>query len=129
MRIYHYLFYKSYLLGRKSRNFDDVPILGGIVFVCLCLILNLSSIMLILIKFGIIDDIKLSKTHKYVLATVIVGLVYFYFAFRGKYKKIIKYYDEKERLRRRSPNAILIIGAYFIISCVIIFLCAKYNNG
>lgn len=42
MRIYNYLFYKTYILAKHSRNFDDTPVYGGIIFyrsLCECLLL------------------------------------------------------------------------------------------
>ncbi len=31
MKIYNYLFYKSYQMGERSKNFEGMPILGGIL--------------------------------------------------------------------------------------------------
>lgn len=41
----YFLFYKTFLLIQKSRNFDDTPVLGGILFIILCIMLNIFAII------------------------------------------------------------------------------------
>ena len=44
MFFYDFLFYAAYKQGIKSRNYADIPILGGVFPVAFCLASNLVSL-------------------------------------------------------------------------------------
>jgi len=95
MKIYNYLFYKSYQLAIKSRNFDDMPVLGGIIFLVLCLMFNLFTIMLTLEGFGLID-INLDEKYKYLFSLALMLTVLFYYLQGNRYERIIEHYHKME---------------------------------
>ncbi len=94
MRIYNYLFYKSYLLAQRSRNFDDTPVLGGIIFVVGCLMFNIFTMFGLLEGFDIRTGIEFRKEYRFVFSISLVLLILWFYMHNGRYKKIISYYEQ-----------------------------------
>lgn len=128
MRVYNYLFYKSYQLAVRSKNFDDMPVLGGIIFVVACVMFNIFTISLVLEGFGIID-ISFKKEYKYPFALVLVLVILMYYLLNGRYKNIIKKYEDKERKLVKGVHPIFVIIIYYGISFGLMLLAGLFKNG
>lgn len=126
MKIYNYLFYKTYLLAQRSRNFNDMPALGGLVFVSLCLILNLFTVIGLLERLNINTHIEFRKEYKYIFSLSIVVLLLFYYLYKGRYKKIIESFEQKKGGIKLHPVIVIVI--YYGISVFLMFLAATYKN-
>jgi hypothetical protein len=126
--IYDYLFYKSYQLGQRSRNFDDMPVLAGVIWVSLCFILNLFTLKFILEAGGIIN-ISIGVKYKYIFSLILILLLVFYYTYKGNYLCIIKKHEAMERRRGRSLHPIIVIASYYIISFLLGMVAALYRNG
>ena len=127
MRIYNYLFYKTYILAKHSRNFDDIPVLGGIIFVIACVMFNLFSIFLVLERIGNIT-IEFNNKYKYPFALALVISLLIYYSYKGRYKKIIERYEEKEQAKHHNIHPIFVIILYYIISSALMFFAGLYKN-
>lgn len=127
MRIYNYLFYKSYLLAKRSKNFNDLPVLGGLIFVCACLMFNIFTIAIILESTGIIDTYPFKTEFKYAFSVVLVFMVLLYYLFRGRYKKIILRYEQKE-IGNIQIHPIIVIIIYYLVSFGLLLLAGMYKN-
>ena len=125
MRIYNYLFYKSYLLAQRSRNFDDMTVLGGIIFVVACVMFNVFAISFALEGAGLID-IDFKEKYKYPFAFGLVGILLGYYLYKGRYKKIVARYSEKARLQIHPVLAIIF---YYAISFLIMLIAGMYKNS
>ena len=66
MKIYNYLFYKTYILAQRSGNFNDVPVLGGLLFVLPCLMFNIFTIFGLLDAWGVNTGFEFKKGYKYI---------------------------------------------------------------
>jgi hypothetical protein len=128
MRAYDYLFYKSYQLAVRSRNFDDMPALGGTVFVVLCVMFNVFAVSLVLEGFGF-SYISFEKEYKYPFALVSVVVILMYYLFNARYKNIIKKYDDRERESGKSVHPIFVITLYYSISFGLALLAGMFKNG
>lgn len=126
MKVYNYLFYKSYVLAKRSRNFDDMPILGGIIFVVACVMFNIFAIAQILEGLGVID-VEFNKRYKFPFAFALVGIMLGYYLFKGRYKRIIEKYD-KDRSGKPQLHPILVIIIYYGISLGLLLLAGLYKN-
>jgi phosphatidylglycerophosphate synthase len=126
MRIYNYLFYKTYLLMQRSKNFDDMPALGGMVFVTGCLMLNIFTVFLLLEGLGINTGIEFKKEYKYVFTLSLVALLLFYYSYKGRYKKIVESYEQKKKGKQLHPVIVIII--YLASSFLLGMLAAMYKN-
>jgi hypothetical protein len=126
--MYNYLFYKAYQAGKRSGNFEDMPILAGIIWVGLCLVLNFFSLYFLLKKWGILSFVLESK-YKYIFSFGLVLLLIAYYTIGNRYKLIIEKYENMERLYGKSINPILVVYLYLIMSFLIGTLCAMYKNG
>lgn len=127
MSIYNYLFFKSYLLAQRSRNFDDVPILGGILFVIPCVMFNLFALFFLLEGFGIIDNIKLPEKYKFIFTGGLVILLLLYYFIGGNYKKIISKYEEKLR-NKKQLHPLLVFFIYYSLSFAVLLISALFKN-
>jgi hypothetical protein len=126
--MYNYLFYKAYQAGKRSGNFEDMPLLAGVLWVGLCLIFNFFSLCFILEKYEIIR-IKIDTRYKYIFALGVTLLLIIYYSTGNRSSLIIEKYENKERLAGKSLNPILIVYLYLIMSFLIGTLCAMFKNG
>ncbi len=126
MRIYNYLFYKSYLLAKRSRNFDDIPVLGGISFVALCVMLNLFSVFLFIEGLGVSTGVEFDKKYKYLFSLLLVLLLLFYYSYNERYKKIVESFEQNKKQIQLHPIVVIIL--YYGISVLLFFLSATYKN-
>ncbi len=128
MRVYNYLFYKSYQLAVRSKNFDDMPALGGIIYVVACIMFNIFTISFVLKGFGI-SDISFRKEYKFAFGLVLVVVILMYYLYNGRYKKIIEKYESKERALGKSIHPIFVIIAYCGTSVGFMFLAGLFRHG
>jgi hypothetical protein len=126
MRIYNYLFYKTYLLSKRSKNFDDVPVLGGLLFVLPCLMFNIFTIIGLLEGLNIDTHIEFKKEYKYLFTFSLLLFLIFYYLYKGRYKRIIESFEQKKGGINLHPVIVIII--YYGISVFLMFLAATYKN-
>ncbi len=127
MCIYNLLFYKTYLLAIKSGNFDDIPVLGGLMFIVLCVMLNIFTIFGFIEGLGIEMGITFSEEYKFPFCLLLVGFLLFYYLYKGRYKKIVEYYEQKEGLIKRLHPVVVII-VYLVLSFFLMLLAATFKN-
>jgi len=128
MKIYDIIFYASYKIMKKSRNFDDFPVLGGVIYVSSNIILNLITVLIFLDRLININIQSFFSQPKYSLgkiisASLIVILPMVYYSWKGRYKKIIQYYDNKKMI----SNWLIIILS-IIVSFVLLLLAGMFRN-
>lgn len=135
MRIYNYLFYISYVAAKKSKNFDDIPVLGGIIYPLGCLLMNIGALFFLIegigerigldIDFDVL--VYFQMRYKWVISFGSVLLMMFYYLYKGKYKRIIKYYEDRKNKLIQIP-AFIVISIYVVSSFGIILLAALFRN-
>jgi phosphatidylglycerophosphate synthase len=126
MKIYNYLFYKTYLLSKRSGNFDDVPVLGGLLFVLPCLMFNIFTVFMLLDAWGVNTGVEFKKEYKYVFTFSLLLLLLLYYLYKGRYKKIIEKFEQKEKGKSLRPIFVIII--YYAISFGLLLLAGLYKN-
>jgi hypothetical protein len=133
MWIYNFLFYKTFLLTQKSRNFDDTPVLGGILFIILCVMLNIFTILGFFDAIGFLKSIGLktgitfSKPYRFPFALALVVLLLFYYQYKGRYKKIIEHYEGKTGFIMRL-HPLIVILIYVVSSFLLLLIVAAFKN-
>jgi hypothetical protein len=127
MGIYNYLFYKSFLLAKKSGNWDEAPVLGGMIVVISCFISNLLTLFFLIEGFGINTGIGSILEHEYLMGLGTFGLLLFYYLYKGRYKKIIKHYEDKKEYSI-SIHPIIVMVFYFICSVGLMFLAGFFKH-
>lgn len=128
MRIYNLLFYKTYQLSVRSRNFDDIPVLGGLLFVLPCLMFNIFTLFIFLEGIGILDRFIFVKQLKYPFSfSLILGLLWFY-SYKGRYKKIINRFENNPSNIIKSLHPLIIIAMYYISSFGLLLLAGLFKN-
>jgi NADH:ubiquinone oxidoreductase subunit 6 (subunit J) len=128
MKVYDFLFYKSYKLAIRSKNFDDMPALGGVIFVVACLMFNIFTVFLVLEGFEIIK-VSFEKKYKYPLVFSLVILILIYYLFKDNYKRIIKKYEDREKEANNITHPIFVIIGYYVISFCLMLLAGLFKNG
>ena len=133
MWIYNFLFYKTFLLAQKSRNFDDTPVLGGMLIVILCVMFNIFAILGFLDAIGFLKSIGLkagitfTKPYRFLFAIALVGSLLFYYQYKGRYKKIIEHYEGKTGfIMRLHPLIVMLI--YVVSSFLLLLIVAAFKN-
>lgn len=126
MRIYNYLFYKTYLLSKRSGNFDDVPVLGGLLFVLPCLMFNIFTAFMLLDAWGLNTGIEFKKEYKYIFTFSLLVFLLLYYLYKGRYKKIIEKFEQKKK--GISIHPIIVIIIYYGISFGLLLLAGMYKN-
>ena len=124
LRIYDYVFYAEYKVGISTRNYDDVPIIGGAIPIVMSFGLNVVTIILTLHHIGI--DLGFPSINKYVLVPSLLGGLYAYYAYKGRDKRIVEKYDRKRKeakyLLYRLPY-FAVMALYVVPSVVILAFC------
>jgi hypothetical protein len=128
MKIYDIIFYASYKLGKKSKNFNDIPALGGVIFVSSNILLNIGAIALFLERLLKISIWNFSN-ERYSLGRVILGILIvilpmIYYSWGGRYKKIVEEYDKKNLL---IPSWLIIVLS-MVVSFGLLLLSAMFRN-
>lgn len=125
--MYNYLFYNSYVLAKKSGNFNEEPILGGILFVIPCFLFNFFSVQNLFIYFGILNNpiIEIQKPYTWIISLIIVCLVFLYYKSGGRSIKIINKYQNK--YQRLHP--LFVIYSIYILSFLVLLFSAMLKNG
>jgi len=126
MIIYDYLFYKTYSLSRCSKNFDDVPVLGGLLFILPCLMFNIFTIFMLLSALIENTSIEFRKEYKYFFTFTLLILLLFYYLYKGRYKRIIEKFESKDKKLYLHP--IIVIIMYYGISFGLLLLAGMYKN-
>ncbi len=127
MRIYNYLFYKSYLLAQRSRNFDDTPVLGGIIFITGCLMFNIFTIAIFLEGVGFLEGYPFKEKYKYPFVFSLIFILLFYYLYKNKYNRIIEKYEERNK-GKNQIHPIIVIAFYYLISFGLLLLAGLYKN-
>lgn len=127
--IYDYLFFKSYQLGKRSRNFEDMPVLSGVIWVGACFMFNIFTIAILLEALGFTGSFVFDRKYKFVFSLGLVLLLIFYYSFMGRYKRIIERFEEKERQAGKGLHPIVVIILYNVVSFLLGLLAAMYKNG
>lgn len=127
IKIYDIIFYASYKIMKKSKNFDDFPVLGGVIYVSVCLLLNIGTVLLLLERIFNISLLNFSPERysigKIIFATLIVILPMVYYNWKGRYKKIIQYYNNKKMI----SNWVIVIF-FIIVSFILLLLAGLFRN-
>lgn len=127
MRIYNHLFYQSFLLAKRSGNFKDIPVLGGVLLVSLCAMFNISSIVFVIEGiFGSVD-FEFKREYIFLLAFIWVIFLLIYYSYKGRYKKIVEYYEEKE-INKTSIHPIFICLIYYVLSACFLLIAGNFRN-
>jgi hypothetical protein len=128
MRIYNYLYYKSFILAKKSKNFEDIPVLGGLMFLGICLVMNIGTIIGFIEGLGLeigIDNFVVK--YKYVSGFTIVALLLFYYSYKGRYKKIVAHYESKKD-KGINIHPVIVIIIYYLGSFGLLLLVGLFKN-
>ncbi|GMQ30626.1 hypothetical protein [Algoriphagus confluentis] len=127
MGVYNYLFYKGYQLALRSKNFDDLPVLGGIIFVVACVMFNVFTISFLLEGFGIIS-ISFKKEYKYPFVLILIIVLLLYYLLNFRYKAIVQKYEERERDSSKGIHPVFVIVIYYGISFGLLLLSGLFKN-
>jgi len=127
--IYDYLFFKGYQLGKRSRNFEDVPLLAGVIWVAACFMFNIFTVTIFLEALGYKNSFIFDKKYKYIFSLSIVLILILSYFFRGRYKKIIDRYEEKENVTCKSIHPVFVISFYYIVSFALLLFAGMFKNG
>ena len=127
MRIYNYLFYKTFLLAIRSRNFNDFPVLGGILFVVACLMFNIFTIAIFLEGLGILHEYPFSENLKYPFSFALLIIVLVYYLYHNRYKRIVEDFNQKYK-DRSQLHPVIVVLIYYIISFGLLLLAGLFKN-
>lgn len=128
--IYDYLFYNSYQLAKKSKNWEDTPILFAVMIVGSCFIANLFTLKFIIDVFW--GDKIFFKQNleslKYIIASILCLFLVFYYTYKGRGEKIVAKYDTREKEGKRKVHPLLPVLLYLLLSIVLMFLIGMYKH-
>lgn len=115
-------------MGVRSRNFDGLPVLAGMIMVSLNMIIHIVIFQMILqiLDIGWFEYLVNEEIWGRLLYLSIFIAAYWYYAYKGRYKRIIERYNsEKDTYWKRHP--FVTIWLYTMISFIIfiLFICIK----
>ncbi|MGI6862647.1 hypothetical protein ACMYZ8_03970 [Bacteroides sp. KG156] len=125
MKLYDFLFYASYKQGIKSRNYDDIPILGGILSVSFCLMMNFITLLVVIHRLFGINFFEFDKIGIIIFAIIWVALLYYYYNYKERHRRIIEKIErKKDYIRFYNMPYLLVIFMYIGIAISIFALFA-----
>ena len=125
--IYDYLFFKSFQLSKKLKQWKDTPVLFSIMITLACMILNAFTLIIALEIFGVIDEIPSVSKYRYLVGFFLVALPCVYYTKRST--RIISKYEKKENSSGKTYNSVVVIVLYYIFSILLINLVSVYRFG
>lgn len=127
MNIYNLLFYSTYLLAKRSKNYQGMEVFGGIIFVVICLVFNFYS-LIFLYEFVSNDSFfdKIHGFYRFLPTLLIAILVFLYYHYNDRYKKKLNKYEFKQI---STTKCILIVVVYYVISFLLMLLSGMLRNG
>lgn len=129
--IYDHLFYKAYLVSKRSRNFNDSPLLPGIMWVSICLLLNLSAVIIYiegLLNRGFQDD-NIDSLIKYKYVVVLIMLIVgVYYKYNNKWKRVIEKYTERDTINKPIVHPLIIVVCYYVVSGCLLLIAGMFKN-
>ena len=129
MILYDYLFYCSYKMGMRSKNFNGLPVLAGMMMITPSVIMHVITIDLIISGLGAtwFAEIMENKILRGLSYYFILLLVYSYYSYNGRYKKIIlRYNSMRNTFWKRHPFVFYIF--YFLVSMILSYLSATFYH-
>lgn len=132
LKLFKYLYYRLYSWNLKKWGVQDAPqwnALFGVSFM-ICLNIGIIGVILEIIGFNIFFE-PTPIIEILIVANIILGIGYFRFLFRKKYKLIEKEYKNESQEQRKRGT--LIVWVYticsFLILILLAFLVGKIRNG
>ncbi len=129
MKIYNLLFYKGYQLAKKSRNFNDPPVLGTLLFIAPCVMFNIFTLIFLLQGLGWLDNWNLADKYGYIFSLFLVILLLAYYLYKGQYKRIIKSYENSESISINKIHPFIVFIFYYLVSFGLLLIAGMYKNN
>lgn len=120
--MFDYLYYRFYRLWLKSSIAEGAVIMAILSF-SVMLTTNILTVWGILVQYSLIS--YPSDCEYWILFSIIIGVVFVYLFFKGKYKKIVDKYKQEQR--DLFGNIILLL--YVSISVLCFLGEAFYRQG
>lgn len=127
--IYDYLFYKGYQLGKRSRNFQEMPLMAGVIWVSLCIMFNIFSVMMLIQTIFLRQGYIFSEQYNYVFSIGLLMMIIFYYLYKGRYRSIIERFIIKEAKSGKGLHPLIVIFIYYVSSFVLLLVTAMFKNG
>lgn len=101
------------------------------MFVIGCVIMNIFTIGLFLEGLGVNTGLfGWQKVYKYLFVLCLVLLLMLYFSYKGRYKRIVEHYEEKESATARKPtHPVIVIVCYVVVCFGLLLIAGLFKNG
>ncbi len=70
---------------------------------------NLGSIAFLLEAFEFTGNLIGERKDKYIVAFLLILFLIFYYSYKGRHKKIIAHYEEKERIAGKAIPPLIVV--------------------
>lgn len=120
MKFFDFIFYKLYRVGLRS-SISEIAVFVAFAFSSLLLFINILSINGFLHKKGILPFFMFEEKYSaYVTITLFIVIFLFIYIPKGKYKKVIKKYDDIRDWEGTWKGRILLI--LYILATAVAFV-------
>jgi hypothetical protein len=131
--VYDYLFYKSYQLAKKLKDWEDTPVYFATIVVGVCAILNFASLLFLLEGLSgnnsrFIDIFSFAKRFKYIFASILMFLFWLFYSYNDRGEKICKKIELKEKIKNNPANPVIVIILAYVLSIVLINISSMYKH-
>lgn len=126
MIVYNFLFYNAYLLGKKSGNFKDILVLGGVIHVVPFFIYNLFSLILVIEGLKI-KVFEYDRSYSFYIAFSLLILFLLYYNVNKRYIKIIDTFDKKN-IPKSTKFQLFVVISYHLVGFLIALISGLFKN-
>lgn len=126
MNLFDYLYYKLYR-ATSLGSLRDIAAFASAGYFSLLIFLNIVVVGALLRKVELLPFFFKGKSQVAIFLCLFIGLNYFLFVQSGRYKQILKRYEQETESSRKKGN--LIVWLYVLVSVALIFTVAFYKPG
>ena len=124
MLIYNFLFYNAYLLAKKSGNYKDIPVLGGVICVVPFFIYNLFSVLFVIEGLKI-EVFEYDRSYSFYIAFSLLILFLLYYSVNKRY--IVDSFDKKN-IPNSTKFQLFVLFSYHLIGFFIVLISGLFKN-
>jgi hypothetical protein len=128
MRVFDFLFYKSYELNKRANDLDSTPVFRSIAYLYVCsfaCLLPIFSLMEDLFNIKIFNLLAGWRTLLFLIG--LYAFIYFCYSYKRRYRKVIEHYEAQTGWKKKIHPAI-VTNLYLVISLCFMLLYAIFRD-
>jgi len=126
--MYNYIFYRSYLIGKRYSESQVSCVIRAIGFLMLGIVFQIGAILFFLNDINLIRDISSIVKSAKLWNLFVLCIISFYYFYKKRYERIIAKYEKSDHQFKRI-SWVIILMLYWCLSFILLFLAGNFKTG